>query len=272
MKMSFWILFAFISTHLFCQKIDVIYYDYSSSNCDKMYVKNGAVTKVVQEDSITNLEIKIVEENCMRFSKPKIFQRYDTLFFNYDTIENLGCWCTGRELYDFNFKISNLKTIPTTYVFLKENSYFSEYKHEKFKPVELHKTSYLKINGVVFNFTDEYHLKQGIWVNENFYFDSVFVFSNNKLITSFKNNNYLNPLDSTIYFYENNSLIKKIVNDNGYEVKYSFFDKSNYLIEDIRFNKKGFDKVLKEIKIINNQQQVCWLYLKGKRVKEIICE
>lgn len=271
-KISIWILFTLNSIYTFCQQIDIVSYDYSSSNCEKMYVKNGAVTKIVQEDSITNLEINIVEENCLSFTKPKIFQRQDTLFFNFDLIENLGCWCTGREFYEFNFKISNLKTIPTRYVFLLKDIYFSEYKHDKFTPEELNKTSYIKINDVILNLLDENRFKQGIWVNEDFHFDSIFVFTNNKLITSFKNNNILNFLDSTIYFFEDNTLIKKIEKDNGYEIEYTFSDENNYIIEDKRFYKKDFDRVLKEIKIVNNHKQICWLYIKKKRIEKIECE
>jgi hypothetical protein len=268
-------LLFFIPILAFSQQLEISNYNYSTDGCSDKFISESKISKILIDQDSLYLEFKLIYPNCHLFNPSNLFLKGDSLILNFDTIIDEQCFCGELAIYSFQLKTRLIVNIPTQLILTNNNRVISSANYSN-KPFLTKKdTKHLLIDDYIFNQIDILGRKQGIWITiptgQSLKFDSVTYYVNNILIKTIqKSEKDFNISSKTITAFLNNNKRQVVEYMDEYKISTYYSIDESITISDSRFDKKGFDRVLKEID--GSPQKVCWLYIKGKRVVKRDCE
>ncbi len=266
-------LLFFIPILVFSQQLEISNYDYSIGGCSDKLIPDSKISKIrIDQDSLY-LEFELVYANCHLFNPSSLFLKGDTLTLNFDTIIDEQCFCNDLAIYSFQLKTSLIANIPSQLILTNNNQVIASANYSNKSFLTKTDSKYLLIDDYIFNQIDTLGRKQGIWITvpdeKSFEFDSVTYYVNNSQIRTIqKSEKDFNISSGIIISYMNNNKREVVEYMDEYKISTYYSIYESISISDTRFDKKGYDSVLKEI----DGLKVCWLYINGKRVVKRDCE
>jgi hypothetical protein len=283
MKIKFSIIILLITSRIFAQSdVRLLDFYYEVESCISKLEYDGKIESITYYDDSTTYEFSMVYQNCYLIDSATIEIKNDTLVLNFGKFEDQGCFCGNAvDIYHFKIKTNHINQVPFVFRLTNKNKLIMDISPSKIPYKEIYPVKYLEINSLIFNYTNKYNGKSGLWLiskdSTEWNYDSLYFYDNNTLITKspFKYESLFK--DSIITYYSDDKIIEKIEKIDGYEIRTSYLKIGSHLLEtltiDPRVPKNGYDKVLLYRKIKNNIiVERCKWYINGKRVIEKNCE